>query len=570
MTGTKLVYNSSMNWRYRFTLLFFLIFFLLIITRLFYWQVVRAQELSAIGQAQYDQQVVSPAQRGEIETSDGFAIAANKLAYLVYANPKVVKSKKEESDVLGKLLDIKSATVSAMLSENEFWVPIKSGVDNTIKEKIAAKNFPGVGFEEQTVRFYPEASMAAQLLGFVGKDENGNDQGYFGLEGYYNQQLSGKDGYAIVVHDAGGHPILAKMNNSTVKVDGRTLILHIDRRIQYMLDTELKKGIQTYGAKTGMAAVMDPKTGAILAMSSFPTFDPTNYQKYSDSLYLNPFITSTYEPGSTFKPIIMSAAMNAGLIQPNTECNICNGPVSIGGYQIHTWNDQYFPNTTMTDVIVHSDNTGMAFVGEKLGLDRMLDYLNRFGIGQDTGIDLQGEEAPELHPKNEWYPIDVVTASFGQGIVATPIELLDAVGAIANNGKRMEPQVVAAVQTADGQTIPIQPKEIDQPISATSAQVMTQIMVDAANEGEASFARLKGYNIAGKTGTASIPVAGHYDPTKTIASFVGFGPAENPRFVMIVILNQPSASIWGSETAAPVFYAVAKDILTYYGIPPSQ
>src|SRR5579864_2953662 len=209
--------------------------------------------------------------------------------------------------------------------------------------------------------------MAANLLGFVGKDENADDKGYFGLEGYYDRQLSGKNGISIVVHDAGGHPILAKMNDSTVKVDGRDLVLNIDRRIQFMLDTELKKGIATYGAKSGMAAIMDPKTGAILAMSSFPTFAPSSYQSFPESLYINPFITSTYEPGSTFKPLIMSAAMNAGLIQPNTECNICNGPVPVGGYQIHTWNDQYFPNTTMTDVIVHSDNTGMVFVGEKLG-----------------------------------------------------------------------------------------------------------------------------------------------------------------------------------------------------------
>jgi cell division protein FtsI/penicillin-binding protein 2 len=337
-----------------------------------------------------------------------------------------------------------------------------------------------------------------------------------------------------------------------------------------MLDTELKKGIVTYGAKSGMAAVMDPKTGAILAMSSFPNFDPTHYQNYPDTTYINPFITSTYEPGSTFKPLVMSAALDEGLIQPNTECTICTGPVPIGGYQIHTWDDNYFPNSTMTDVIVHSDNTGMVFVGEKLGLDRMLDYLQRFGIGDTTGIDLQGEEAPEIHPKDQWYPIDLATASFGQGIVVTPMELLDAVASIANNGKRMEPQVVAAVQTPDGQTITIPPKEINQPISATTAQVMTQIMVDAANEGEAAFARLKGYNIAGKTGTASIPVAGHYDPSKTIASFVGFGPAEDPKFAMLVILNQPSSSIYGSETAAPVFYAVAKDILMYYGIAPSN
>ncbi|HWY79488.1 MAG TPA: penicillin-binding protein 2 [Candidatus Sulfotelmatobacter sp.] len=559
-----------MNWRYRFTLFFFLLLFALIIIRLFYWQVVRAQELSAIGQAQYDEQVVSQAQRGEIKTSDGFTITANKLAYLVYANPKVVKDKVSESDVLGKLLDIKNATVSALLSENKFWVPIKSAIDNSVKDKIDAQKLPGIGFEEHTVRFYPEASMAAQLLGFVGKDESGNDKGYFGLEGYYNRLLSGKNGFAIVVHDAGGHPILAKMNDSTVKVDGRTLILNIDRRIQFMLDTELKKGIETYGAKSGMAAVMDPKTGGILAMSSFPEFDPAHYQDSPESFYANPFITSAYEPGSTFKPLIMAAAMNEGLVKPDTRCTICSGPVQIGGYAIHTWDDHYSPNTTMTDVIVHSDNTGMVFIGQKLGLNHMLDYLQRYGIGNTTGIDLQGEEAPAIHPRNEWYPIDLATATFGQGIIVTPIELLDAISAIANNGKRMEPHIVAAVQTPDGQTISIPPKIIDQPISQTTAQVMTQIMVNAVNNGEAKFARLKGYDIAGKTGTAQIPVAGHYDPTKTIASFVGFAPANDPKFIMLVVLNQPSASIYGAETAAPIFFTVAKDIFTYYGIPPNE
>jgi cell division protein FtsI/penicillin-binding protein 2 len=559
-----------MNWRYRFTLLFFLVTLVLVIMRLFYWQVVRAQELSAIAQAQYDQQVITPAQRGEIKTSDGFTIAANKLAYLVYSNPKVVKDKDKEADALSKFLGIQSATISAMLSENEFWVPIANQIDNSIMEKIAAENLPGVGFEQQTARFYPEASMAASLLGFVGKDDEGNDQGYFGLEGYYDQELSGKNGVAIVVHDAAGHPILAKMNDSTQTVDGRTLITHIDRRIQFILEEQLKAGIKLYGAQSGMGAVMDPKTGAILAMASFPTFDPSSFQNYSDNLYLNPFITSTYEPGSTFKPIVMSSAMNAGLVKPNTECNICSGPVPIGQYAIHTWNDQYFPNTTMTDVIVHSDNTGMVFVAQKLGVDRMINYLQAFGIGDTTGIDLQGEEAPELHPKDEWYPIDLATTGFGQGIDVTPIELLDAIGAIANNGKRMLPEVVAAIQTPDGQTIPIPPKEIDQPISATTAQVMTQILVDSANDGEAQAFRLKGYDIAGKTGTASIPVAGHYDPTKTIASFVGFGPAADPRFVMLIILNEPSASIWGSETAAPIFYNIAKAILTYDGIPPND
>ncbi|MGI8419159.1 MAG: peptidoglycan D,D-transpeptidase FtsI family protein [Candidatus Levyibacteriota bacterium] len=556
-----------MNWRYRMTLLFFLLVFGLIICRLFYWQVVRAQELSAIGQAQYDRQVTTIAQRGEIKTSDGFSIAADKLAYLVYANPKVVKDKDEESDTLGKLLDIKSATISALLSRDKFWVPLKVNVDNSVKEKIEAKKIPGVGFQDETVRFYPEAPMAASLLGFVGKDENGGNKGYFGLEGYYDRQLRGKDGTSIVVHDAAGQPILAKMNDSTMKVDGRSLLLHIDRRIQFLLDNELKNGIAKYGAQNGMAIVMDPKTGGVLAMSSFPSFDPRSFQNYNESLYKNPLISFAYEPGSTFKPIVMAAAMNEGLVKPETQCDICAGPVKIGSYDIKTWDDKYFPNISMTDIIVHSDNTGMVYTGRKLGMTKMLSYFDKFGIGDSTGIDLQGEVYPSLRPESEWYPIDQATATFGQGLTVTPIDLITAFTAIANSGQRMEPHVVAAVQTPDGQTIPIPPKKLDQPISPQTAKVMTEIMVKAVNDGESSWTRIKGYRIAGKTGTAQIPVEGHYDPNKTIASFIGFAPADDPKFLMLVVLNRPSTSIYGAETAAPIFFDAAKNILNYYGIP---
>src|SRR5579885_1226873 len=474
-----------MTWRYRVTLFFFVILFFLILARLFYWQTVRAQELAALGQAQYGSEITLNPQRGQIMTSDGFAVAANKLSYRVFANPKEVKDVQNEANTLSPVLKEDSATISALLSLNKYWVSLAPSVDQNTKNKISSLHLPGVGFEDEYNRFYPEASMAANLLGFVGKDENGNDKGYFGLEGYYDRQLRGKTGIAVEIHDALGQPILAKMNDTTQEVDGRNLILHIDRTVQYLLDEEIKNGVQKYGAKSGEAAIMDPKTGAILAMSQYPSFDPRDYQKYSESSYLNTFITDTYEPGSTFKPLIMSAALNEGLLQPDTKCTICSGPVPIGGYEIHTWNDQYFPNTTMTDVIVHSDNTGMVFVGQKLGQDRMMDYLQKFGIGDLTGIDLQGEEAPGLRPKDQWYPIDVATASFGQGIDVTPIELLDAFSVIANGGKRMEPHVVAAVQTPDGQTIQIPPKEIDQPVSATTAQVMTQILVDAVNKGEA-------------------------------------------------------------------------------------
>jgi cell division protein FtsI/penicillin-binding protein 2 len=559
-----------MKWRYRFVLLFFIFLFFLVIARLYYWQSVRAEELAAIGQAQYGRQLKLTPKRGEIKTSDDYAIAANKLSYLVFANPKTVKNKDQEATTLSPLLSVDSATISALLSLNGYWVPLKSKVNNNTKEKIESLDLPGIGFEEQNIRFYPEASLAAKLLGFVGKDENGEDKGYFGLEGYYDRQLRGKSGLAIQIHDALGRPILAKMNDNGKKSDGRSLVLHIDRVIQYMVERELKNGIQKYGAQSGMAAVMDPHTGGILALAAFPTYDPRNYQDYNDDLYKNAFITDTYEPGSTFKPLVMASALNEGLVQADTRCNICDGPVSIGGYQIRTWNNQYQPNLTMTDTIVHSDNTGMVFVGKKLGLDRLLNYFQKFGLGEITGIDLQGETATSVRPREEWYPIDLATATFGQGITVTPIALLDAFASIANGGKRMEPHVVESIETADGDSIKIPPKVLSQTMSEKTAKIMTEILIQAVDKGEAKWAKPQGYKFAGKTGTAQIPVSGHYDPNQTIASFIGFAPAEDPKFITLVIMDRPSTSIYGAETAAPVFFRIAKNILTYYSIPPTE
>lgn len=557
-----------MTWRYKTAFLGIVLLFLLVIARLFYWQVVKAQELSALGQEQYGVNITISPQRGNIKTSDGFPIAGNKVTYLVFANPKEVKNIGETSSILASILDMEVASVSSRLSQDKFWVPIKSGIDLETKQKVDKLNLLGVGFDKKYERFYPEASMAAQLLGFVGKDSEGNDKGYFGVEGYYDRLLRGKEGTAIQVHDALGRPILAKINQASGEVNGENLILSIDRSIQFLAEKRLKEGIDRYGAESGMVGIMDTKTGQILAMASFPTFDPRDYQYYSDSLYKNPFISDLYEPGSTFKPIVMSSALNTKVVTPQTKCNICSGPVSVSGYEIHTWNDKYYKDISMIDTILHSDNTGMVFTAQKLGLDKMLEYLGKFGIGENTGIDLQGEVSAQLKPKNQWYAVDLATTGFGQGISVTPIELLNAISTIANEGKRMEPHVVAAVESKDGSVVKILPKLIDTPISAETAKVMTEIMINAVNKGEASWTRLKGYRIAGKTGTASIPIQGHYDPNQTIASFVGFAPADSPKFAMLVVLNRPKTSIYGAETAAPIFFKIAKSILEYYGIPP--
>lgn len=559
-----------MSWRYRVALLLFFSLFFTVIGRLFYWQVVRSDELARLGELQYGRRVLQTAQRGEIKTADGFSIAANKVSYLVYANPKEIKNKATAISVLSPLLEEDTASISSLLSLDRYWVPLKKPVDYETKEKIETLTLSGVGFEEYYTRYYPEASTAAKLLGFVGKNEYGEDTGYFGLEGYYDRQLRGRGGGVVQLFDALGKPILAKMNNTGRKTDGRSLILHVDRTVQFIVERELKKSIEKYGAKGGMASVMDPTTGAIIAMASFPTFDPRSYQEYTTDLYKNPFITDTYEPGSTFKPLVMAAAVDAGFVKPETECSICSGPVEIGGYQIKTWNNKYKSDETMTEVIIHSDNVGMVFVAQKLGLKGMLSYMEKYGIGELSGIDLQGEVAPGIRDPDSWYPIDLATAGFGQGISVTPIELLTAFSAIANEGKRMEPHIVSQIETPDGEVITIPPKVLSTPISAKSAKIVTEMMVKAVDKGEAKFAKPKGYRIAGKTGTAQIPIEGHYDPNKTITSFIGFAPADDPKFIMLVIYDRPTTSVYGSETAAPTFFTIAKQLLAYYNISQTQ
>jgi stage V sporulation protein D (sporulation-specific penicillin-binding protein) len=559
-----------MNWRFRFVFFCIVISFFLIVLRLFYWQVVRAEELSSVAQSQYGRVANLLPERGEIQTSDLYPIAANKLSYLVFANPKEIKDKNTAIPLLSSLLEIDKATISAQLQKDLFWVPLKPGIPTDKKEELEKLKLPGIGFEEQYTRFYPEASMAAHLLGFVGKDDYGQDKGYFGIEGFYDRQLRGKAGRAVQIHDALGRPILAKLNNSSGQVNGRTLVLHVDRAIQFLVERKLKEAVEQYQASGGAVAIMDPKTGGILAISSVPSFDPRKFADFSGDVYRNPVVSNAYEPGSTFKAIVMAAALDKGAVKPETQCFECGAPVEIGGYSIKTWNNEYKAGINMIETIQHSDNTGMVFAGKKLGFDNLLEYFDRFGIGQTTGIDVQGEVAPALRPKNAWYPIDIATASFGQGISVTAIELLDAFASLANNGKRMEPHVVSKVITAEGQTISIDPKVLSTTVSDSTTKVMTEILVNAVDEGEAKFAKPKGYRIAGKTGTAQIPIAGHYDPNKTIASFIGFAPADDPKFVMLVIIDKPTTSIYGAETAAPLFFDIAKNLFAYYKISPKE
>lgn len=548
----------------------FFLLFLAVLVRIFYWQIIEGEQLRELGRQQSTQSLVSTAKRGDIFFSDKFPLATNKISYLLHANPKQVDSITKYADQLSPILQIDSATISAILDNPDlFWVNIRSRVEYDQKEEVDKLKLPGLGFEQESTRFYPEASLAAHLVGFVGKNQQGVDQGYFGLEGFYDRQLKGRPGEIYMVKDALGNPILTDVREEK-KIDGRDLVLSIDRSVQFITDTELLSGINKYQAEGGVAIVMETETGKILAASAFPQFDPQNYYEFDGSSYKNPIISSVFEPGSTFKVLVMAAGIDKGLITATTKCDICAKPLEIDGYTIKTWNDEYHANSTMTDVLKHSDNTGMVFIARKLGLEGMLAYFDKFGIGELTGVDLQGEIAGGIRPKNSWYPIDLATASFGQGISVTPLQLISAVNSIANGGKLMKPMVVDKIITEDGKEIELPPVFERQTVSEKTAKIVNWMMVNTVEAGESQWTKIADYKIAGKTGTAQIPIEGRYDADSYNASFIGFFPADKPKITMLIVVNKPKTSIYGSETAAPIFFSIARDLIQYYNIPPSN
>ena len=569
------------SFRFRFFSLLIYLGFTLVLIRLFYWQVIESSVLTSKVKFQYETGYVLPAERGSILSSDKTYLASDEEGWLIYASiNEMKKDPKEISDKIAPLLidgindkqiilDETSRIYSLLTKEESVWVPLKHKVSEEVKKNIEALDISGIGWEPEEKRYYPEASSAAHLLGFVGKNKEGEDIGYFGLEGYYDLVLTGKPGFMEREEDVLGSPIMVAGTKEIGAIGGVDLVTSIDKTIQLTAERELKKGIERYGAVSGTVIVIDPKTGGIMAMSSQPSFEPAKYWEYGNELFLNPAISLSFEPGSVFKVVVMASALDAGVVEPDTRCDICSGPFKVDKYYIETWNNKYHPDSSMLDVIVNSDNVGMSFVAEKLGKDKLISYLKKFGIGEKTGIDLQGESTPLLRSEKDWSEVDLVTAGFGQGIAVTPIQIARAVSAIANDGVIYKPKVVNSVLVG-GNEKRIEFEKGERIISEDSAKKMTAMMVEAAKSGESKWTYQKGFRVAGKTGTAQIPISGHYDAEKTIASFVGFAPYDDPKFVMLVILKEPKSSPWASETAAPLWYSISKDLFLYFGIQPDR
>lgn len=556
------------SWRASFIFTLFTAAFAIIIFRLFYWQILSADRLQKQAASQHFVELAVPAIRGGIYDRDSNPIVINQPAFLVYAESRLIPDIRAFVKAVGSVLSLDLDGLTADVSDpHRVWVPLAHKVELEKVAELKKLNLKGLGFEKEPKRYYSEASTAAQILGFLGSDVNGVDRGYFGLEGYYDRQLRGTQGIVRLEKDAKGTPILIGEEERLPPQDGRSLILWMDKAIQQIVERRLADGMEKYGAKQGSVVILDPATGGVIAMASLPSYDPRAFSDYDKSLYTNPVVADSYEPGSTFKALVMAAAVDRNAVAPDTVMDE-NGPVPIGPYFIRTWNNEYHGKITMTQVLEYSSNVGMVYVAQKLGKDALLSAIKTFGFGQPTHIDLEDESSPDLRKDSQWKEIDLYTASFGQGIAVTPIQMVRAVAALANGGRMMEPHVVQAIKDEHGTIIPIAPKKTSQVMKPETARIITEMLVAAVDKGEAQFAKPKGYRIAGKTGTAQIPVAGHYDATKTIASFVGYAPADTPKFVMLVTLREPSSSQWGSETAAPLFFNIARDLFRYWGISP--
>lgn len=601
-----------------------LLLFAVVLARLFYWQVLVNERLAAEAARQQFSSYEVPALRGNILASDGFPLASNRESFLLYADltklegdpedivrkvveivyPKVspkfvivgeskegIGSVRDENvegrgiessegrDIGGLIKEVKSFTkeeyqdwLKKRLMMDLAWVALVRKVDRETKEQIESLGIAGLGFERINERFYPEMTMGAHFLGFVGSDFFGEENGYFGLEGFYERELSGRSGELVLEKDALGRPIVLGDDEEIEAQNGRDLKLTIDRAVQFMVERYLKEGIEQWEAKGGTAIVMRPGDGGVLAMASYPTYEPGRFDRYEKVFYKNPAVAESFEPGSILKPLIMAMAINEGRVTPESRCEKCQGPRRIGEYTIRTFNDQYRPNSTMTEVLINSDNIGMVYVTEKLGTQELYNYLLKLGFNEATGIDLQDEEVTVLRSKEAWSEIDQATVGFGQGVAVSAMQMVRAFASLANGGFLIRPFMVQSL-VDEGHEI-VLGREVPRKVFSTkTVKEIASMLGEVAEKSPLRFpkgrtAGLEDYKIAAKSGTAQIPLGGGYSEDRTIGSVIGYAPIENPQFVVYVKLVEPQGRPWGSDTAGPVFFKIVRDLLLYYNIAP--
>ncbi|OGZ35779.1 MAG: hypothetical protein A2815_01460 [Candidatus Portnoybacteria bacterium RIFCSPHIGHO2_01_FULL_40_12b] len=570
--------KRSCKWRAQTLFIFVLTIGGIIIARLFLLQIIGYNHYNDLAENQHQfSQKLFP-QRGEIfiqdlKSKEYLPLAVNKEFQQVYAIPKLIPEEKREeiAEQLSSILEMdKEVILNRINKPDDPYEPLKHKLDKEKTEQIENLKIEGVKSAKESWRYYPAGSLASHLVGFVGlKDEQ--KIGQYGLEGYYENELKGQSGFLKGGKDTFGYWVPTAAQEIQPAQDGAKLILTIDRNIQFKAEKELEEVMKKWSADTGTIIVMEPKSGALRAMVNLPNFNPNEYSDIEDiDIFLNPSIQKIYEPGSVFKPITMAIGLNEHQITPETAYEDL-GYVQIKNSVIRNANNRSYGRSTMTNVLENSINTGAVFVQQKINHEIFRRYVKDFGFDRPTGIDLTGEIGGDISNLSKNRDINFATASFGQGVAITPIELITALAAVANQGKAMRPFVVEKIIKPNNEEIIIEPQIVKEAISKETTEQLTRMMISTIENSYDRKAQVKGYDVAGKTGTAQVPDpdSGGYSD-KTIHTFVGFAPAFDPKFIVLIKIDNPKGINFASDSITPVFRRLAEYMFNYFEIPPSE
>ncbi|HEY7786398.1 MAG TPA: penicillin-binding protein [Pyrinomonadaceae bacterium] len=553
----------------------FIVFWMVAIcVRLVYLQVTRHDSLSAKARYQQQDALETIPQRGQVLDRNGKELARSIDTDSVFVAPdELVQETPEDTDAqiertaagLAPLVNQDQQSISVQLrtgiANNKRFVWIARRLPHEIGKKIQEQQLAGVHLRQEPKRFYPNGTLAAHVLGFVGLD----NVGLGGVEQVYNEKITGEPGKLFLEKDSGGN---AYESYEIPASAGQTIVLTIDQSVQYRAEQALYEAVKKARAKSGTAIVVDPRTGEILALANVPTFDPNNVRDSSQEARKNWALQNIYEPGSTFKIVPFAAAMEKGLARPEDRIDCQMGSITVAGRLIrdHT----AFGTLTLTEALAKSSNVAAIKLGLRAGDQSMHEYMKRFGFGSRTGVELPGETAGLLRPLKNWHPSSIGSLSIGQEIGVTPLQMAAAFGAIANNGIRLSPHIVREIRTSSGASVYRAQPEQREVVSEKTATALRGMLESVTLNGTAKQAQLDGYTAAGKTGTAQKidPKTRAYSKTKHVASFVGFAPVTNPAVVIVVVIDEPSGAYHGGDVAAPVFRSIAEQILPDLGVAP--
>ena len=532
--------------------------------RLAWLMIVKHGELSQLAERQYSRTVVLRAQRGPIVDRRGAALATSTATESLFVQPRSVGDPVRVAARLAPVIGLSEPEVHAALTSARPFVWLRRKLPPTIAEQVRTLREPGLGFLPEPLRLYPNRELAAHVVGFEGLEG-----GLEGIERAFNAELAGVPGKAIAGRDALGREV-ATQHLLRPPLPGHGVMLTIDSTIQYIAEREIDAAYRRTHAKAAIVVVLEPRSGDILAMAIRPTFNPNTFLDVpSADHWRNRAVTDPFEPGSTFKAILAAAALEESVVRPDDRINGENGAITLAGTTIHDW--KKYGWLTFAEVLQNSSNIGSIKVGLALGRERYHRYMKAFGFGATTGVGLAGESRGLLRDPQRWSLLSLPTMSIGQEISVTALQLVAAFGAIANDGTLMQPRLVRSTFDAEGrETRRFEAKAVRQVISPDTARTLSRLLVRVVDSGTGHFAAIPGYAVGGKTGTAQKldPATGRYSRAPGVLSFVGFAPADEPRFAMLVMLDEPKNEKWGSETAAPIFSAIGREILRYLEVPP--